>query len=179
MTLNHDNFLLSQKCWSSILEKFILAKKKERTFEERSSRFFVLTMRSFLINFRAFLKNKKIFDCKFFLECRFHFDCRFFLDCRSFLDCKFFFDCKFLLNCKFADCKYFCVEDFLQSFFVLYANVKIVVENENIRLIEKTLLNNEFEELCLLFEKIVCAEKRVINIEYRIRCLNVVIKTFR
>jgi hypothetical protein len=67
----------------------------------------------------------------------------------------------------------------LQSFFVLYANVRTVVENEDIRFFEKTLLNNEFEELCLLFEKIVCAKRRVINIKYRIRRLNVVIKTFR
>ncbi len=136
-------------------------------------------MRSFLINFRAFLKNKKFFDCKFFLECRFHLDCRFFFDCRFFLDCKFFFDCKFLLDCRFADCKYSCVENFLQSYFVLYADVRIVVENEDIRLLEKTLLNSEFEELCLLFEKVVCAERRVINIEYRIRRLNVVIRIFR
>jgi cell division protein FtsL len=67
----------------------------------------------------------------------------------------------------------------LQSFFVLYADVSTVVENEDIRLLEKTLLNSEFEELCLLFEKVVCAERRVINIEYRIRRLNVVIRAFR
>ncbi len=178
MTLNHDNCLLFQKYWFSILEKFILAKEKEKALEERSSRFFVLTMRSLLISFRAFLK-KENFDCKFLLECRFHLDCRFFLDCIFFLDCKFFFNCKFLLDCRFADCKYFCVDDFLQSFFVLYADVSTVVENEDIRLLEKTLLNSEFEELCLLFEKVVCAERRVINIEYRIRRLNVVIRAFR
>ncbi len=102
-----------------------------------------------------------------------------FLTADFFLTASFFFDCKFLLDCRFADCKYFCANDFLQSFFVLYADVRIVVENENISLFEKTLLNNEFEEFCLLFEKIVCAEKRVINIEYRIRRLDVVIKTFR
>jgi hypothetical protein len=137
MTLNHDNCLLSQKCWFSVLENSSLTKKKEKNVRRTKIDFFVMTKRSLLICFSRVLVIWKFlkFDCKLFLH-------------RRFLHCRFFLDCRFLL-----DCKLLALNDFYQSFFVLNANVITIVENENICLSQMTLLSNEFEEL-------VCCSKR-------------------
>jgi hypothetical protein len=58
-----------------------------------------------------------------------------------------------LIAAFFLIADYLALNDFYQSFFVLNANVKTIVENEDICLSQMTLLSNEFEEF-------VCCSKR-------------------
>jgi hypothetical protein len=129
--------------------KFILTKREEKNAWRTKIDFFVLTKRSFLINVSRVLVIWKDLD----IWCRFFLDCRFFLHCRFLLDCKFIYDWEFLIADSFLIANFFAFNDFLQLFFIFNANVKTIIENKDIRLLEIILLNNEFEE-------VVCCSKR-------------------
>ncbi len=115
--------------------KFIFSEKEEESARRTKIEFFVLTKRSILIDFSRVLVIWKI------------------LDTWLLFIADFFTADSFLIAAFFLIADYLALNDFYQSFFVLNANVKTIVENEDICLSQMTLLSNEFEEF-------VCCSKR-------------------
>jgi hypothetical protein len=54
---------------------------------------------------------------------------------------------------------YLAFNDFYQSFFVFNANVITIIQNEDIWLLQMTLLNSEFEEFFVVRKNFVCVKK--------------------
>jgi hypothetical protein len=151
MTLNHNNcsFLVEVLIFNTW--KFIFSeKKKKRAFERTKIEFFVLTKRSLLTDFSRVLVIWRIFDTWLQIIS----SSQIFFTADSFLTVDFFLIADFFLITN-----YFALNDFYQSFFVLNASVKTIVENKSICLLQMTLLNNEFEELVCCSKKICLCKK--------------------
>ncbi len=128
--------------------KFIFDEKEEESARRTKIDFFVLTKRSLLSNF-----SRVLVIWKKFLTADYFFIANFFT-ADSFLIADFFLNADFFL---IAD--YFALNDFYQSFFVLNANVITIIENEDIWLLQMTLLSNEFEKLFVIRKDFVCVKK--------------------
>ncbi len=116
--------------------KFIFSeRKKKKALWKTKIEFFVLTKRSLLNDFSRVLVIWRILDTWLLFIADF-------FTADSFLTADFFLTANYLA-----------LNDFYQSFFVFNANVKTIVENEDICLSQMTLLSDEFEEL-------VCCSKR-------------------
>ncbi len=103
----------------------------------------------------------------------FFFTAKFFLTANFFLITDFFLITNFFL---IAD--YFASKDFWQSFFVLYVDVKQSSKMKIFDYSKKHYWTTNSKNFFCCSKKIICAKERVINMEYRIRRMIVVIKTF-
>ncbi len=128
--------------------KFIFDEKEEESARRTKIDFFVLTKRSFLSDF-----SRVLVIWKKFLTADYFFIADFFT-ANSFLTADFFLNADFFL---IAD--YLAFNDFYQSFFVFNASVITIIENENIWLLQMTLLSNEFEEFFVVRKDFVCVKK--------------------
>ncbi len=128
--------------------KFIFDEKEKESVRKTKIDFFVLTKRSLLNDF-----SRVLIIWKKFLIADYFFIANFFI-ADSFLIADFFLNADFFL---IAD--YFALNDFYQSFFVLNANVITIIENEDIWLLQMTLLSSEFEELFVVRKDFVCVKK--------------------
>ncbi len=127
---------------------FIFDEKEEESVRRTKIDFFVLTKRSLLNDF-----SRVLVIWKKFLTANYFFIANFFT-ADSFLTADFFLNADFFL---IAD--YLAFNDFYQSFFVFNANVITIIENEDIWLLQMTLLSSEFEELFVVQKDFVCVKK--------------------
>jgi hypothetical protein len=163
MTLDHDKCLFFQKCWSLILENSSLAKKKEESVRRTKIDFFVLTKRSLLTDFSRVLVIRKIFDTWLQITSSSQISS---LQILSWLQISFWLQI-ILRSTTFINRSLF-----LMRTWWLSSKIKIFVY-----LIWHYWVTNS-KNLFIVRKDFVCVKKRVINIEYRIRCTTVFIKIF-
>jgi hypothetical protein len=97
----------------------------------------------------------------------------------SFFTADFFLTANFsLIAYFFLIANYLASKDFRQSFFILYVDVKQSSKMKIFDYSKKHYWTTNSKNFFYYSKKIVCAKKRVINIEYRIRRIIIVIKTF-
>ncbi len=128
--------------------KFIFDEKEEKSVRRTKIDFFVLIKRSLLNDF-----SRVLVIWKKFLTTDYFFIADFFT-ADSFLTANFFLNADFFLIAN-----YLAFNDFYQSFFVFNANVITIIQNEDIWLLQMTLLNSEFEEFFVVRKNFVCVKK--------------------
>jgi hypothetical protein len=134
-------------------ENYLREKWKEKALKKTKIDFFVLTKRSLLISVSRVLVIRKTWNSWVFSSLQILSSLQI-SSSLQILDCRWSFDCKFLF-----DCKWFCVKWLLTVVLCSLCRREAVVENEDIRLFEKTLLNSEFEELLFVVRKNLFVQK--------------------